>query len=160
MDIDTNHIPQKNIEDAILQTNTIVKDQMEIADRINNGLQKIRDEIKKTDGKKRHRLVDFTVSWKKFISEIVSIYSKEHCEKEYKIGINNKAWEKLEFFLYTWESYFKILEIEKRRFDKNDWGDLFNLVYVQPGFKYWTLEKKWNTIFKENDRLSKYQFEK
>ena len=159
MNIDTKKIPIENIKKAKKQINKILATQHKVADQINNRLPNIREEIKRKGGKKRHRKIDFTDTWKKFISELVSIYSKEHCDKEYILDIKDKTWENLEFFIYTWESYFKILEIENRKFDKNDWADLFNLVYVQPGFKYWTLEKKWNRIFKENEKLSKYLYD-
>ena len=30
----------------------------------------------------------------------------------------------------------------------NDWVDLFQLIYVQPGMKYFTMENRWKNIIK------------
>ncbi len=57
----------------------------------------------------------------------------------------------------TIEYYYKKLEIDtKRKYDKNDLLDLFNLVYVQPGYKYLTSENKWNNLSKENRQIDDY----
>lgn len=159
MNIDINSIPEQNIIDAEIQIKEILNTQNELADRINGGLLKIKQDIKRNIGKEKHRKLDFTEIWKNYFSEFVLEYSKQHCAKEYELNINDKSWDQLELFLYTWESYFKNnLEIGNWKFDKNDWGDLFNLVYVYPGAKYWTSERKWNVIFDNNERLRKYNF--
>jgi hypothetical protein len=159
MDMDLNYIPAQNIVDTERQIKEVLDSQNELASRINNGLQKIRQNIKRQEGKEKYRKIDFIDKWKKYFSELVLEYSKQHCDKEYKLDINDKAWDQLEFFLYTWEYYFKNnLEIGNWKFDKNDWCDLFNLVYVYPGSKYWTSECKWNRIFDSNERLRKYNF--
>lgn len=159
MNIDLNDIPAQNIVDTERQIKEVLDSQNELASRINNGLQKIRQNIKRHEGKEKYRKIDFIDKWKEYFSELVLEYSKQHCDKEYKLDINDKAWDQLEFFLYTWEYYFKNnLEIGNWKFDKNDWGDLFNLVYVCPGYKYWTSELKWNRIFDINERLKKYNF--
>ena len=41
--------------------------------------------------------------------------------------------------------------------DINDKNDLKNIIYVQPTYLYWTLEKRWLTIAKEI-RLEKYLY--
>lgn len=160
MDIDLKKIPEQNVIDTKNQIDELVKADAELANKINTGLIKIRQEIKKQVGKEKHRKKNFTVKWKEFISNLVIEYSKKHCDKVYELDINSQVWEQLEFFLITWESYFKNnLEIGNWKFDKNDWEDLFNLIYVCPGRKYWTYERKWNTIFEGNDRLRKYKFD-
>lgn len=159
MDIDIKTIPEQNVIDTRNQIDEIVKLDIETANNINNNLIKVRQEIKNQVGKERHRKKDFTVKWKKFISNLVLDYSKKHCDKVYELDIDSDIWDQLEFFLTTWESYFKNnLEIGNWKFDKNDWEDLFNLIYVSPGHKYWTLERKWNSIFESNDKLRKYKF--
>jgi hypothetical protein len=158
LNMDVAKIPNENIIEAKKRVNRILSIQQNIIDKINIGLPPIREKIKKLEGKKKHHKIDFSTIWKQFISELISDYSKKSNEKEYKIEIHDTKWGFLELFIHTWESYFKILEIEKRRFDKNDWADLFNLVYVQPGYKYWTSEKKWNKIFEGNNRLNKYKY--
>jgi hypothetical protein len=132
MDMDLNYIPAQNIVDTERQIKEVLDSQNELASRINNGLQKIRQNIKRQEGKEKYRKIDFIDKWKKYFSELV---------------------------LDTWEYYFKNnLEIGNWKFDKNDWCDLFNLVYVYPGSKYWTSECKWNRIFDSNERLRKYNF--
>jgi len=158
-DIDVNSIPAQNVIDAEKQIKEIVNSQREFTNTINEGLLEVKKNIEKHEGIEEHSKLDFIEIWKKYFSDLVLEYSKQYCVKEYELDINSKSWDQLEFFLYTWESYFKNdLEIGKRKFDKNDWGDLFNLVYVYPGSKYWTSERKWNLIFNSNERLRKYNF--
>ena len=159
MDIDFDEIPQTNINETKIQIEQIIHSGDSIADKINTDLVNIRQEIKQQIGKEKYRRKDFTKKWKKYFSKLVLEYSKQHCEKEYELDLNNTAWKYLEFFLITWESYFKNnLEIGNWKFDRNDWGDLFNLIYVIQGRKYWTLEQKWNRIFESNEKLKKYKF--
>ena len=42
------------------------------------------------------------------------------------------------------------------KFQPNDFYDLSNLVYVQPGDKYWTKEKRWKRIISERANLDEY----
>jgi len=159
MEIDLNIITPQDKIDAEIQIKEICDSQNEVAKRINNDLTKIRQNIKKHERKDKYRKRSFIDKWKKYFSTLVLEYSKQHCDKEYELDINDKSWDQLEFFLYTWEFYFKNnLEIGNWKFEKNDWGDLFNLVYVGPGIKYWTSENKWNAIFNNDERLRKYNF--
>ncbi len=159
MDINEDDIPLQNKIDAEKQIQEIIKSQNEFVGKFNNDLIPIRQRIKKQVGKDKHRKRDFSETWKQYFSKLVLEYSKQHCNKEYELDASNISWTQIEFFLYTWESYFKNnLEIGNWKLDKNDWGDLFNLVYVNPNFKYWTSENKWNKIFKDNERLRKYNF--
>ncbi|MDD4604631.1 MAG: hypothetical protein PHF97_12630 [Bacteroidales bacterium] len=151
-------IKEVDYKNALTAINKIIEPQLKIVEYINNGLPIIRQNIKRLEGKDQHRKKDQTLLWKKLIIEFVAIYSKENCDKEYVIDIEDKRWDYLNFFIYTWEAYFKKLELDNRNFDKNDWQDLFNLVYVQEGYKYWTFEKKWNVIYDENPILLKYKF--
>jgi hypothetical protein len=157
-DLDVNDIPEKNIIDTEKQIKEMLDADRKVVNKINEDLLVIRENIKRNGGIDNHRKSDFIESRKNYISDLVLDYSREHCVKEYKLDINDKSWDQLEFFLYTWDSFFKELEIGKRKFHINDLGDLFNLVYVQPGFKYWTSERKWNLIFNSNERLKKYNF--
>jgi len=156
MNADLSTIPEESIIIAQHQINQIVETLNKFADNINEGLIKIRERILKLEGRKKHIKADHLKTWKEFISEFVRSYSLEYCDREYVIDIEDNNWNQVECFIHTWEKYFKLLESENRKFDRNDWADLFNLVYVQPGFKYWTFEKKWNYILKEDKLLKNY----
>lgn len=158
INININDIPAERFKEVKRRLNNITVPSQNLVDQINNGLPEIRQKIKQSIGKKKHRQTDFTRTWKIFISELVSIYSKENCEKEYVIDIDDENWKNIDLFITTWERYFNKLELEKRKIRKNDWPDLFNLVYVQPGYKYWTSDKIWNQIFDENDNLKTYKY--
>ncbi len=158
MNINPKEIPPENLIDTEKQINLLDKADQELLDSVNVNLSSIKLKIKKI-GKKNYRKVDFTESWKQYFSDLVLEYSLKYYQKEIKLDVNSKLWNDVEFFLYTWESYFKNnIEIGNWKLNKNDWGDLFNLIYVQPGFKYWTEEKKWKRIFKENNKLRKYTY--
>jgi hypothetical protein len=157
--MDVNGISKKTINKAKNQIDQIVQPQIEEANKMNDDLIIIRKKIKKTEGKQKHRSNNYINTWKEYFSKLVLEYSKLHCDKEYLLNTNEKSWEQFEFFLYTWEHYFKNnLEIGNWKFDKNDWGDLFNLIYIKDEFKYWTIERKWNVIFNSNNKLKKYNY--
>lgn len=158
INMNINDIPQERFKEVKIRLNNITIPSQNLVDQINNGLPEISQRIKRSIGKQKHRKTDSTKIWKRLISELVSNYSKENCEKEYVIDINDENWKYLDFFITIWERYFNKLEIEKRNIHKNDWPDLFNLVYVQPGYKYWTSDKIWNQIIDENDKLKKYKY--
>jgi len=161
MTIDPESIPNHAIIKTKSDIEKLIQMQKSISDPINEGLNSIRKNVKKGGGKKYRKKINTIYSWKKFISETVLIYSRQFLGKEYKIDLSDPSWSQLDFLLLTFEEYFLSLEISgNRKFDKNDWGDLLNLAYVQPEKKYWTFEKKWNNIFKENETLSKYIFNK
>jgi hypothetical protein len=156
---DLKDISSKNIDRAKEMINNRKKSDKEVVDYINSGLPQIRENIKRIEGKFVHRKKDFTHLWKQLISDLVQIYSRENCNKEYTLNDDVKIWNRFECFILVWEAYFKTLEIEKRNLERNDWADLINFVYVQPGDKYWTFEKKWNMILNQHSRLQKYLFE-
>lgn len=52
-------------------------------------------------------------------------------------------WGQVELFISVFEQYIKDYIISNRKMQSNDWYDLWNLVYVQPGDKYYTYEKHW-----------------
>jgi hypothetical protein len=55
----------------------------------------------------------------------------------------------IELFLSAFLYYYKGLEIGKMVAQPNDMYDLFNLIYVRPGMKYLTMEKRWRSIIAE-----------
>ena len=72
--------------------------------------------------------------------------------------IENYDWEKLELFLSVYLEFKKnLVQNGNRSVQINDFWDLWNMVYVQPGSLYWTGEKKWNELI-ENAGLGHYIF--
>jgi hypothetical protein len=158
LNIDIKKISQLRLNEAKRRLQKINEDKLKLVNLINNGLPEVREKIKRSEGKKKHRKIDFTKTWKKFISDTVYLYSKEYCSKEYIIDIEDNNWSKVELFISTLENYFKELDVTKIKFKPNDWADLFNLVYVQPEFNYWTNDDPWNRLFEKNELLLKYQY--
>lgn len=58
-------------------------------------------------------------------------------------------WKKIELFENVLKVYFNALETGEIQSDANDWYDLFLLIYVMPGRKIWTKEKKWLRLIKQ-----------
>ncbi len=56
---------------------------------------------------------------------------------------------KIELFLSAFVFYYKKLEIGKMKAQPNDMYDLFNMVYVRPGDKYFTRDGRWVSIINE-----------
>ena len=129
---------------------------------VNDVLDKSQEFIKRNHLKKSHMLKTFTDSWKPFFILLISNYAKSKYNYEFIINENDIRWNRLEFFLSVWDEYFKHLDIQPgRRFHDNDWHDLFNLIYVQPEYKYWTCEKRsWAKIIREHERLKSYLYNK
>lgn len=160
LSMDIQKISDANLKNTKKDLKKHFRDQMSVVDPINLALPKIKLKVKQQGGKNIRKKINTTESWKGFISKMVSVYSKQYLDREYTLDLKNPLWEQLKFFLLTFDKYFLMLEIEHdRKFDKNDWGDLLNLVYVQPGSKYWTSEKKWNNLFKSDKTLSNYIFD-
>ena len=66
-------------------------------------------------------------------------------QRSYKLG-KNFPWEKVDLFINVFDEFCKDHEMTNRKVKPNDFYDLFNLAYVQPGDKYWTKEKYWNRL--------------
>lgn len=141
---------QNKIDDIRKSLNTSV-------DHTNDVINQIRTIIKQNNSAQKHSKTDFLKGWKIFISDWVKQYSERYYNKTYSLDPEHTSWDKLEFFIRVWEEYFKKLELDNTsKFDKNDWADLLNMVYVQPWCKFWIREKKWHDIFNRNELLKKY----
>jgi len=117
----------------------------------NNLLQQVKREVKSIP-KNRFRGLDLMKDIKNLISKMV--------EQQIRCSLSdNFDWSKLELFIEVIDYYFKDLALQsKSKIEPNDWIDLFNLVYVNPGIKYWTYEKKWIRIIDDRINQSKYLF--
>lgn len=116
----------------------------------NNEAAKIKPKIK---DKKRHRLEDPTKLNRSLINLFVTSITKDK-------GISTSfKWEKIELFENALREFLFELETGAKKVTPNDWNDLFQLIYVQPGEKYWTKEKYWIQLIKKAG-MQKYLYEK
>jgi len=129
-----------------------------ITEIINNTLSERKAIDKNNNSKEDCELKSNKNSCKSFFIYIITEYYKKEYNGVLEIDINDPNWEQLDFFITAWDDFFKHLEIiYGSKFRRNDWNDLLNLVYVQPGYKYWTNEnKRWAKLLRENGRLKSY----
>ncbi|GAJ07797.1 unnamed protein product, partial [marine sediment metagenome] len=108
---------------------------------------------KKITDKKKHKEEDTIHLNRNLISLFVSSQTNDN-------GLpNDFEWNKIELFEHTLKQYFMELETTDMKVQPNDWYDLFQLIYVQPGDKIWTRENRWkNLIIKAG--MEKYLYEK
>jgi hypothetical protein len=119
---------------------------------INGVSGQINANIRSSYGKKAHRKIDKVLEIRDLVKSMVS-QSGIDCDIDWKCY----NWSKVELFLNTMAEYFRELELSQMKMSKNDWPDLFNLIYVGPNDQLWTFEeKKWARIMKSNERFSHY----
>lgn len=70
----------------------------------------------------------------------------------------NFDWTKIELLVAAMKESSKKLTTGLT-FKKNDWNDLLQLAYVQPGNLYWTKEKRWKRIITDSG-MEHYLYEK
>lgn len=100
----------------------------------NTEAEKIHIKIK---DKKKHRSADTLELNRGLINLFVQNVTKDH-------GLDEKFdWRKIELFEYVLKEVLFDLETGAKRMTVKDWMDLFQLIYVQPGEKYWTRENYW-----------------
>lgn len=76
---------------------------------------------------------------------------------EKEIDFGGVDWSGFELYENVHARYIRNLQISNLRADRNDENDLKNMLYVQPGEQYWTLEKRWLSIIREIN-MEKYLF--
>lgn len=64
-------------------------------------------------------------------------------------SIESIPWEQFEFYASIGASYMRNMMFSRMKADGNDENDMINMIYVQPGDKYWTLERRWLNLSKE-----------
>lgn len=89
---------------------------------------------------------------REFIKLIVKSVTKEDLPHDFD-------WSRIELFEKTLDHYFSKLENSEMKIKNNDWLDLAFLVYVRPGQKIWTKDKRLKALIKECG-LAEYLFEK
>ena len=68
---------------------------------------------------------------------------------------NDFDWDKIELFIKVFERFLKEIIMTKKVVKANDWYDVFNLIYVRKGDKYWTNEKYWLRLI-DDSGMSRY----
>lgn len=57
-------------------------------------------------------------------------------------------WKSIELFINVVREFLLTIDLSTMKIAPNDWFDMFNLLYVQPGYKYWTFESRWINLIK------------
>jgi hypothetical protein len=66
-----------------------------------------------------------------------------------RLDIKGKSLQQIELFLTAFLQFSRNVEIAKWVVQPNDAYDLYNLIYVKPGDKYFTREKRWKNLIIE-----------
>lgn len=127
-----------------------------IADVYNEWFDNIRT---KANIDKNKLKVDEIVEYiKKLLDENIRNWTKLHLGVE--IGISDDFdWSQLELYLNSFAAFFKSNLVGEGKFKPHDAYDLNQLIYVQPGDKFWTKEKKWQNIIYEKAKKGEYLLE-
>lgn len=106
---------------------------------------------------KRVKTKELVEYMKSLLDENIRNWTSSHIGKE--IGISkNFDWSKLDLFIHAFAAFFKS-NLSGGAFKPHDAYDLNQLIYVQPGDKFWTKEKKWQNIIHEKAKKGEYLFE-
>lgn len=90
------------------------------------------------------------------IFECIDSYVKVATEGA--IDLEGFDFDNVELFYKTFWQFLREIEVTSMKIQPNDWLDLLILVYVQPGDKYWTKEKRWKNLIKKAG-CGKYLYE-
>lgn len=128
--------------------------QMTAASRVNNGkdvaqiendfVQKVKTHSKKVW--KENSSKYFRERFKGIVFEL-NDYMKVFSDG--KIEFKTTQLNNIEFFITAFLQFSRNLEIAKWVVQPNDAYDLYNLIYVRPGDKYFTREKRWKNLINE-----------
>lgn len=129
----------------------------DFADFGNVHLPAIRKNINLGIGQTSHLEQDTTAMNRKMIEAVFKDYLKN---VDYKMDFEGFDWQQIEFFMVVTELYFKKLETTKdMKIDRNDAVDWLNMLYVRPGDKFFTVEKKrWRPLILSDNRISHYLY--
>ena len=116
-------------------------------------VQDILNQVRKNIDDRRNRKKQNTIETTKEL--IRKVFIETPTNNQYKLS-DNFDWSKIELFLYTFDMYFKDLEVNTTmKIKDNDWIDIFNILYVSPKDKYFTKDNTWLRIIKSAE-MEKY----
>jgi hypothetical protein len=110
----------------------------------NDQAEEIQGRIRKSAYKK----TDTVMISAGFIDQSVRAVTKNQC------SIEGFTIEKFALLAITLDQFFRTLVMSPMRIEDNDWYDLAQLAYVQPGDKYWTKEIRWKSLIKQGNQDS------
>ncbi len=74
-----------------------------------------------------------------------------------KISESEMNWSIVELFIAVTSNYLsKMLRVRSMKVDENDGADWINTLYVQPGQKYLTFDKRWKSLINEDRTIRSY----
>lgn len=99
-----------------------------------------------------HERLDSMPSLRSLLSKLVANHTDG-------IGLpDDFDWSQLELFMGVMKRYLKDIELGARQATDNDFEDTWQLVYVQPGGKYWTNDRKLTISIVQQIGLDHYLF--
>lgn len=83
------------------------------------------------------------------LKRVINNYLKKATNTTKDISANFD-WRNIELLFKTWKTLMLDIDTSySQKFKHNHWYDLFNLLYVQPGMKYWTKDRTFINLIKK-----------
>jgi hypothetical protein len=149
-------IPSDIAKEVINESRERREIRVQYAKDLNSILPEKRKKINLEIGKKEYLRNDQSNIIKELVYEWTSNYLKTKNDSAEK---DQLYWGSIELFLRVTENFYKKLETTKdMKFKPNDVTDWLNLLYVEPGMKYLTFEKKWRDFILVDPKTKDYLF--
>lgn len=158
MDFSENRIiPQDTALQVIKESREHREIRVQYAEFLNSILPEKRKKINLEIGKDEYLNRDQS----EFIKDLVYKWTSNYLKtKNDSVGLDELNWSSIELFLNVTENFYKKLDTTKdMKFKPNDVTDWLNLLYVEPGMKYLTFEKKWRTLILDDPKTKDYLFQ-
>ena len=131
-------IDSSKTEEYALLCDARKKDLAFVADLFNKEAKRIKPNIKNLANHRKENSVPLN-------RNLISLFVEKATGNPIKGEFD---WKQIELFEAVLKIFFNALETGAHTAKPNDWYDLFILLYVQPGMKFWTKEKKWIEFIK------------
>jgi hypothetical protein len=128
---------QQNIDNKVRESNAVAEIENRLAAEVKKQARKTWNEDKKNYYKSSLKGIIGMLN-----SALKDCQAIQLLTKDFDIG-------QIGLFIGAWIEYYRQLEVLKMVAKPNDMYDLFNLIYVKPGMKYFTQEGRWNRIIIE-----------
>lgn len=157
MDFSQNPIIPNDIANQVIKKSREQREiRVQYAEDLNSILPEKRKKINLEIGKEVYLKNDQSEIIRGLVFKWTSNYLKT---KNDTVDQNQLNWENIDLFLRVTENFHKKLDTTKEmKFKPNDVTDWLNLLYVEPGMKYLTFEKKWKTLILEDPKTKDYLF--
>jgi len=128
---------RKNIQSRVGQGETVASIENQFVSRVKAHSKKLWKESQKKYFKKRLEGLIFE------LNDYLTMFS------DGQVALHNRSLKNFELFLTAFLQLSINTEIAKWIVQPNDTYDLYNLIYVKPGDKYFTKEKRWINLITE-----------